>query len=418
MSIQPTRHFPVHPNLVQLKRQAKDYLKALRATDPSTVAEFEATRRNAVPPETARLTDVQYVLARSYGLSSWPRLVLACQMADAIWANDVHGLQSLLAKHPKLLNESVRGLQCNWGAPLAYAATVGRPDVIAFLSGLGPKDVQHAFERACLKGWTGIARTLLEQGAKPVPGSVMGPCETLNAEGLAFQLGIGAPFSDANGSQLAPLAMILQTYCRDPKGKHGCLEIVARHGIELPDTPPMALHRGRIDLLARHLEKDPSLFTRTFAHAEIFPPSLGCGPDPAEALFGAPLDGTTLLHLCMDYDEFEIAQWILERGGPVDVPAEIDKDGFGGHTALFGCIISQPYRTGRGNSTKLPQLLLDHGANVNHRASIRKAHRFVEDESLHEYRDVTPRALGERYHDQDWVNKPALELIVKWGAIY
>jgi len=28
------------------------------------------------------------------------------------------------------------------------------------------------------------------------------------------------------------------------------------HGLELPDTPTMALHRGRIDLLEEHLRRD------------------------------------------------------------------------------------------------------------------------------------------------------------------
>ena len=30
-----------------------------------------------------------------------------------------------------------------------------------------------------------------------------------------------------------------------------------KHGLNLPDTPVMALHRGRIDLLEKHLSADP-----------------------------------------------------------------------------------------------------------------------------------------------------------------
>ncbi len=33
------------------------------------------------------------------------------------------------------------------------------------------------------------------------------------------------------------------------------------HGLELPDTPVMALHRGRIDLIEAHLSRDPDLLT-------------------------------------------------------------------------------------------------------------------------------------------------------------
>ena len=87
----------------------------------------------------------------------------------------------------------------------------------------------------------------------------MGPCETLNAEGLAFLFELGAELADEHGDRLAPIALLLQTYCRGPKGKHRCLELVAERGIALPDTPVMALHRGRIDLLEEHLRRDPHL---------------------------------------------------------------------------------------------------------------------------------------------------------------
>src|SRR5215467_10051210 len=56
-----------------------------------------------------------------------------------------------------------------------------------------------------------------------------------------------------------------------------------------PDTPPMALHRGRIELLEEHLRRDPDLLTRTFAHADIYPPSLGCHADEWLAGHGTPL---------------------------------------------------------------------------------------------------------------------------------
>ena len=69
------------------------------------------------------------------------------------------------------------------------------------------------------------------------------------------------------------------------------------------------------------------------------------------------------------------------------------RDGFGGHTALFGCVVSQPYRNGR-EGDDMARLLLDRGADPNVRASLRKALRGVADESLHEYRDVTPLAWG------------------------
>jgi hypothetical protein len=38
---------------------------------------------------------------------------------------------------------------------------------------------------------------------------------------------------------------------------------------------------------------------------------------------------------------------------------------------------------------------------------------YVPDESMHEYRDVTPLAWGERFHNQDWVSRPVMSLICR-----
>ena len=103
----------------------------------------------------------------------------------------------------------------------------------------------------------------------------MGPCETLHDTGLQLLFELGAEFSDDKGDRLAPFALILQTYCRYPKGKHGCIELAAKHGTEIPDTPTMAVHRGRIDLLEKHVKNDPQTVHRTFSHEEIYPPVLG-----------------------------------------------------------------------------------------------------------------------------------------------
>jgi hypothetical protein len=410
------RHFPVRPNLDQLKHQAKDLLRDIRRGVPSAAAALQKYHSKKVEPGDAKLADAQLALARSYGLPSWPRLVLACRMTDAIWRDDADAVRDLVLKYPRLLHEDARGVKGNWGPPMSYAANLGRDRIIAMLRDLGAEDLQFAFDRACLQGKLDTARQLYAMGARPEPDSVMGPAETQSGSGLALLLELGAAISDAHGDRLAPVAMVLETYCRNPEGKHQCLELFAEHGIHLPDTPPMAVHRGRIDLLEEHLRRDPHLLSRTFSHEEIYPPELGCHADHSLALHGTPLAGATLLHLCVDNDEVEIARWMLERGTDVNVKAAIDNDGFGGHTPLFGCVVSQPYRVGLRRDDAFARLLLDHGAEPNVRASLRKRLRFVEDEELHEYRDVTPLAWGERFHDQDWVSTPVMQLIAERGG--
>jgi ankyrin repeat protein len=410
----PARHVPVRPNLDQLRQEARDLLAAIRRGESEALLDLRTRHRRQIDPAHARPADAQYVLARSYGVASWPRLVLACRMTDAICRDDLDAVRTLVTRHPRLLHEDARGVKGNWGPPMSYAANLGRNRIIDLLRTLGAEDVQYAFERASLQGQIDTATLLLSMGARPVRGSVMGPCETQSDEGLAFLLEHGADIADAHGNRLAPVALVLETYCRNPTGKHRCLELLAQRGIELPDTPTMALHRGRLDLLDAHVRRDPSVLSRTFEHGAIYPPEIGCSVDHSLALHATPLAGTTLLHLCVDYDEVEIARWLLAQGAPVDARAAVDAEGFGGHTALFGSVVTQPIRL--RHTDEFARLLLDHGADPNVRASLRKRLRGADDETMHEYRDVTPLAWGERFHDQSFVSRPAMRLIAERGG--
>jgi hypothetical protein len=407
------RHLPVRPNLEQLRHQARDLLRDARQGEAEALAALQKHGRQRAASSAVRLADAQHALARSYGVSSWPRLVQACKIVDAIWRDDADAVQAMIVRHPRLLREDARGVKGNWGPPMSYAANLGRDRIIALLRDLGADDVQFAFERACLQSRIETARRLHAMGGRPIPGSVMGPCETQSGTGLALLLELGAELADEHGDRLAPVALLLETYGRNPAGKHACLDLVARHGVALPDTAPMAVHRGRIDLLDACLRRDPGLRNRTFAHAEIYPPELGCHADESLALHGTPLAGTTLLHLCVDNDEIEIARWLLERGADPNARAEVDADGFGGHTALFACVVSQPYRNRLRTDDALARLLLDHGADPGARAALRKRLRFVDDETMHEYHDVTPLTWGQRFHDQAWVNPAVVALLAE-----
>jgi hypothetical protein len=324
----------------------------------------------------------------------------------------------LVIKDPSLLAENARGVEGpdNWGPPLSYAATAGAARVVDALRPLDPANIDRAFGRASLKGNLAIARSLMEAGAKLAAGCVMGPCETLNAEGLAFLLALGARIEDEHGDEGAPLGLMLQTYTRNAAGKHGCMDRLEAAGAVWPDTAPFAVHRGRLDLLRKHFERDPELFHRTWIHDEIYPRSLGCSEDPRYALHGAPLAGGTLLHLAVDFDEFELLEWMLAQGADPNARAAVDADGFGGHTALFGCVVSQPYRANIPGHERFAELLLAHGADPTVRASVRKELRFVADESLHEFRDVTCLELGAQFQDRDWVNPRAVSLIQAAGG--
>ena len=382
--------------------------------------------QDAGAPE-IKLADAQLALARSYEAASWPRLVQCCQLIDAIWRDDVEAVRELILKNPNLLHENAGIRNNNWGPPMSYAANLGRNEIIKMLHELGAKDHMHAGGRAVLQSKTDTARMLYEMmGRPPVPdGALGGPAYTLSVSGTALMLEFGARVCDENGKRLAPVDVVLETDSRKPSAKHQILELYVQHGLELPETPTMALHRGRLDLLEEHLRRDPGLLQRTFTHEEIYPPEMGCHDD-VQATQGTPLAGTTLLHMCVDYDEIEIARWLLERGMDVDVKAAVDADGFGGHTALFATVVSQPnfwmnYGAGGPKFAPLTELLLEHDANPNARAALRKKLHpgygpKYDVETMYEYRDVTPLSWGRRFHAKVFVSEPAMRLIAERGG--
>ena len=416
------RRLPVRPNLDQLEHQAKDLLRDVRRGDPEAVAEFDQFHPARIDPSGAKLADAQLVLARAYQAPSWPRLVQACRLVDAIWRDDVDAVRTLVVQHPNLLHEHATIRNSNWGPPLSYAANLGRDRIITLLHELGATDLEHALGRAALQSQIGTARMLhgMLGAPRPPADALGGPAYTLSASGTALMLELGAPVRDASGNRLAPVDVVLESDSRKPAEKHQILDLYVQHGLMLPDTPVMALHRGRLDLLEAHLRRDPGLLSRTFSNEEIYPPELGCH-DEVQATHGTPLAGSTLLHMCVDYDEMEIARWLLERGMNVDAKAAVDAGGFGGHTALFATVVSQPNfwvnHGGLVDDAPFTRLLLDRGADPNARASLRKQlHPGYGPDTLHEYRDVTPRSWGERFHRQIFVSRTALRLIVERGG--
>ena len=422
---EPARQLPVRPDLNQLKHQAKDLLRNIRRSDAQALAEFRQFHPHA-DPSNVNLSEAQFALARSYGAASWPRLVQSCNLIDAIWRDDLEAVRELVTKHPNLLHENAGIRNNNWGPPMSYAANLGRDSIIKMLYDLGARDLESAIDRAALQSKIGTARMLHELMGSPAPpeGALGGPAYTLSATGTALVLELGAQVVDKDGMRLAPVDVVLETDSRKPDAKHRILELYVQHGLELPDTPVMALHRGRIDLLEAHLHRDPQLLQRTFTHEEIYPPDLGCH-DEVLATQGTPLAGTTLLHLCADYDEIEIARWLLERGMDPNAKAAIDAEGFGGHTALFATVVSQPNfwmnYTRQPQVAPFTQLLLDHGADPNVRASLRKKLHpgygpKYDVEKTYEYRNITPLGWGSQFHAKVFVSEPAMRLIEEAGG--
>jgi hypothetical protein len=409
------RQLPDHPDLRHLKDQARDLLKAGQA---------------------ASLAKAQFQIARQYGFASWPKLKTHIeslktvgQLKQAIDSNDLERVKELMTRHPEL-HHAPLGYGNN--GPLTWVAECRVPRVAPSESRLAMarwmiengSDVHQGGDGPLMRAALGDIRirmmellvahgadvNALWNGNYPI---ICAPCETLAPRALRWLLDHGADPRVASQHYGTPLTMLIGTYTRNSKGKNACLEALADAGFGLPDTPAMAFHRGRIDLLEAHLERDPSLLERRFQESEIYPTELGIGP--GDGLHGTPVAGCTLLHLAVEFDDIDVARWLVERGADVNATSAIDADGFGGHTPLFHTVVTLV----RPPDDSLARLLLEHGADPNARATIRKQLRDMGDpekEMMREYHDVTPIGYARRWQEPSWVNGPAIAALLERGG--
>src|SRR5581483_7657679 len=105
----PTRAMRENPDIDQLKRQAKELLEAYRASAAEAVAEVTAYHRSA-DPESFALHDAQFVLARSYGFESWPKLkaavdgITAGKLHEAVESGHLGAARAILTRRPEMVD--------------------------------------------------------------------------------------------------------------------------------------------------------------------------------------------------------------------------------------------------------------------------------------------------------------------------
>lgn len=171
---------PVRPDLAQLRRQAKDLLRAANNSDPSALA-----RLRAVSNELS-LSAAQLALAREYGFASWAKLKTEVERREILTSLDLDRLTALIAEHPELATEKLK----NWcdhplgATPLGYVAMLryntasgvwrDRPGTgavarLLLRSGApvdgGPGDSETPLITAASYGDAEVARVLIEAGA-------------------------------------------------------------------------------------------------------------------------------------------------------------------------------------------------------------------------------------------------------------
>lgn len=344
------------------------------------------------------------------------------QLKAAIDANDLARVQALMTLNPSL---HCAPLGYNRNGPLTWAAECRGVDTSPKRLAIARWMLEHGSDvhqggdgplmRAALSDKRmGMMELLLEHGADvnalwngtyPI---ICAPCETLQHRALKWLIEHGADMRVASADYGTCVQMLIATYMRNPEGKHACLEVFALAGYPFPETAPMAVHRGRIDLLAALVEREPALLHRRFREVELYPELGGSG------LHVAPLDGGTLLHLAVEYQELEIAQWLIEQGADVNARSAMDADGFGGHTPLFHTTV-----TLAAPADAVARLLLHNGADPHLRATFRKQLRDMGDsekEQMREYHDVTAIGFARQFPEPRWVNEAAIAAIVEYGG--
>ncbi|MBI3865519.1 MAG: ankyrin repeat domain-containing protein, partial [Planctomycetia bacterium] len=127
----PTRTLPARPNLAQLRKQAKDLLKAYKAGHSAAAAEIGRFEESPDPTNFA-LADAQRVLARAYGFPSWTALKQHVDgfnitaFCEAVEAGDVATVRRLARARPDLASLSSDGEQ---GERIPLHAAVLKRDV-------------------------------------------------------------------------------------------------------------------------------------------------------------------------------------------------------------------------------------------------------------------------------------------------
>ncbi len=406
-----SRSLPERPDLSHLKHQAKDLLRAGRA---------------------ASLADAQFKLAREYGFSSWPSLKAHVEslqevglLKEAIDADDVERVKALMAHNPEL-HRAPLGYKDN--GPLTWVAecrgvpiTRDRLAIARWMIENG-SDIHQGGDGPLMRAALSDDRIpmmelLFEHGADvnarwdgryPI---ICAPCETLQPNTLKWLLQHGADPNAVSDDYGSCVQMLVCTYSRNPQGKHACLEVFADAGYSFPDTAPMAVHRGRIDLLEACLIRDPTILERRFPESHIFPAEIRV--QSRDGLHCAPLDGATLLHMAIEYHEVDTAQWLIDQGADVNANATVDADGFGGHTPLFHTTVTLGPKT-----DVLARLLLRSGADPKARATFRKQLRMTgnPNEQMVEYHNVTAIEFAAQFQEPSFVNEAAIAAIRDFGG--
>jgi hypothetical protein len=410
------KSLPSHPNLENLKNQAKSLLNAYRdgkadayARISASFPKLENATAEAIREADFGLQDAQLVLAREYGFASWTALrervvEYVGGIEHAIRSNDPATVRSLLQGRPELLSGDVA-----WSSErltvLACAVRHGSPEVTRAVLEAGydvrvdgDSTFQHVVPRG--GGDQTLAELLVEFGVDPRDNEsvLFQLTEGLDADGVRWMLERGANpdyrTADKEHAIWTPLDNALHTYLVDPKRRQETVRALLDAGAVHEDNALFDLLAGQMDRLRERLDAQPDLVNAHFDIHHDRVTSLEFGGHYG----GGPLKQTTLLHHCAEFGFLDEALMLLERGADVNARAEPFDGKYNNHTPIFHALT-----TNTNNSFPVLQLLVDHGADVHARASL-EVFVWARDRRGDHYRmrDVTPLGYIQRFPNDYW----------------
>jgi ankyrin repeat protein len=295
----PTRVMRDNPDIDQLRRQARELLEAYRAQSPDAVAEVDAYHRTAAM-ETFALHDAQFVLARSYGFESWPKLKAAVEgvttkrLHDAVQKGDLDTVRGLLARRPELVD----------------------------LLREGPSGFEiRAIHIAVMARDVGMTRLLLDAGAD-------------TREGIWPNRDATGPRTIAEERGYDEI-VALMTAQEEQRGARG-VDAYGDGARRLAD----AMMTGGEEAVIAVFESDAAL-------AGMCPP-----------------DGVTMLHRAAQYGLLRVARWLLDHEADANTPSQPSFWKWQGRTPLEFAVWDWAGDAGRSASEAMAALLIERGAEL------------------------------------------------------
>jgi len=336
MSDQASR-LPSRPSLEQLRKQAKELLRAYRGGDSSAIAQLRAAKPGLSSPDgqhPATLGDAQFALAKEYGFESWPKLkrhiLVTRRPADyheptwgrstwdffmAIYEGHEDRVREMLRDDPSLARAEYAYLQ-----PLHYAVKAERIRMVELLLAAGSNPLAEGWSGRPLGDDTPLARARDREQPEIV---------RLLEDATTKPLADIPPRQDAPPDARGQLEVAM-SQCGHRGDTPGALRLLEEH----PDLAYAglyeAVHQGHMKLARLLLERgaDPTKPWRWSCWLTPFMHSLKHARPNYEMAsmlmdYGVTADdangmGMTTLHILVGLGTTSAVAWLLDRGADID----------------------------------------------------------------------------------------------------